>query len=137
MELHQDDVHVAGPPKELEKFSKDLGKNVKMKWSPVLLPGMRYSHLKNFRVIYPDGRFIYPNPKYAKDIIASLGMQDAKPAPTPIACTRLVTDAEFPCSNSEATLYRHCVSVARFLRNYLPASNFCCEGVEPWAFEAQ
>ena len=31
LELHQEDVHVAGPPKELEKFSMDLGKNVKMK----------------------------------------------------------------------------------------------------------
>jgi len=66
LELHQEGVLVAVTPKELGRFSEDLGKNVKMKWSPVLLPG-----------------------------------QDAgSPAPTPI--TKLVTDAEFPSSDSEA-----------------------------------
>ena len=124
LELHQDDIHGAGPPRDLLKFQQDLSEKIRMKWSPLLVNGMRYSHLKNYRVISPEGTMILPNPKYSQDIIQSLGLEGAKPAPTPIINTRSPEDTQYPLQESEVKLYRHCVSVARFLRNYLPASNY-------------
>ena len=89
-----------------------------------MLPPCRYSHLKNFRIIREDGVFIYPNDKYAIDIVQSLGLERSKVAPTPISETRKPGEEAEPLSAEDATLYRHCVSVARFLRNFMPVSSY-------------
>ena len=84
-----------------------------------------HSFLKNSHLVLDDGTLIYPNPRYANDIVRTLGMQEAKPVPTPIVKLRHETDAERPVEDPEQIkLYRHCVSVTLFLCNYKPEVNF-------------
>ncbi|HIG87931.1 MAG TPA: transposon Pol polyprotein, partial [Planctomycetes bacterium] len=124
LEVHQDDIHAGGPEEELEKLMRNISKHVRMKWSEILKAPARYAHLKNFRVVRADGIFIYPNPKYAADIVKSLGLEKAKSAVTPISETRQPGDEQHPVDAERATLFRHCVSVARFLRNFMPPANY-------------
>ena len=124
-EIHQDDVHAAGPDDGLRRMMDLIGSRLMMKWSDLIGPGQRYSFLKNNRLVLPEGVFIYPNPRYANDIIKTLGMQNAKSAPTPIIKLRQSSDGDDPIKDDERIwIYRHCVSVARFLRNYKPEVNF-------------
>ena len=73
-----------------------------------------------------------------------LGMLDCSGFPTPIAKTRVPMDLEHPIADpSQVTMFRHCVSVARFLRHYKPEINFAvkelshalqCPCAEDWKF---
>ena len=124
-EVHQDDVHAAGPEDGLYKLMKMVDQKLKMKWSKLIGPGERYSFLKNNRLVLEYDTFTFPNEKYAVDVVVSLGLQDCKPVSTPIVKTRDPKDEEDPLTDAEQiTLYRHCVSVARFLRNYRPDTNY-------------
>eukprot|EP00971_Amphidinium_carterae_P021743 428837-Amphidinium_carterae.1 len=126
-EVHRDDIHAAGTPQGLHYLRECVSKSVAMKWSEVMQPGekeVKYQFLKNFFVLVPGGSFIQPHPKYAEDILKSLGMTDCAPQPTPITSQRLPEDADDPLGPEEAKVYRHCVSVCRFLRNYRPDLDF-------------
>ena len=93
-EVHQDDVHAAGPEDGLYKLMKMVDQKLKMKWSKLIGPGERYSFLKNNRLVQELGTFIFPNEKFAVDIVVSLGLQNCKPVSTPIVKTRDPTDEE-------------------------------------------
>ena len=101
-----------------------------MKWSTTMSGdgdqgGQCYSHFRNFRWLRPEGTYIQANTKYVDDIIESLVLEDAKAAPTPIATMRLPSDKEHVIEDREMIkIYRHCVSVARFMRNYFPVTNY-------------
>ena len=94
VEIHQDDIHMAGPDEGLVATKAIVDKQIPMKWSKLLGVGDRYSFLKNHRVVLANGTFLFANGKYARDIIKSLGLENAKPAPTPIVMTRLPTDVD-------------------------------------------
>ena len=64
------------------------------------------------------------NEKYALAILKELGMSDCKGSPTPITCTRLSEDEEFPCDAAETASYRKCVGIGRFHRNFAPETNY-------------
>eukprot|EP00971_Amphidinium_carterae_P169448 3357096-Amphidinium_carterae.1 len=122
-EVHQDDIHAAGTPEGLRYLQGRVSMSVAMKWSDVMLPGhggVKYQFLKNYFVLVPGGSFIQPHPKYADDVLRSLNMSQCGPQTTPITSQRAPEDAEDLLDLTEAKLYRHCVSVCRFLRNYRP-----------------
>lgn len=134
-DIHQDDVHAAGPDLELVKMMRNVSERIRMKWSELLKVGCRYAFLKNYRTITRDGVFLTANPKYGEDIIKRLGMEGANPTATPIAKGRLPSDAEEPIREPDrVTEFRHCVAVARFLRNYRPDLGYTvkelCHGLQ-------
>lgn len=50
-EMHQHDVHAAGPDLDLIKLKKDVGKHIRVKWSGLLGAGISYSFLKPSRTM--------------------------------------------------------------------------------------
>ena len=55
IEIHQDDIHIAGPDASLEWIKDMLWGKILMKWSEVTKDGISYSHLKRHRVLTKDG----------------------------------------------------------------------------------
>ena len=63
----------------------------------------------------PEGTYLMGNAKYAEAIWKELGLTDAKPAVTPINTKLLESDLEDMLEPLEATSFRGCVGMARFL----------------------
>jgi hypothetical protein len=120
VEVHQDDFYATAPGTMLSRFAEEILTHMKLKISPLLQIGMRYSHLKCGRSRLQDGMYISGNVKYTVAILESLKMETCKSAVSPIVTQLLNEDKEDMCESEEATLFRHCVGVARFLVNSRP-----------------
>ncbi len=79
IEIHQDDIHIAGPEASLEWIKDMLEGKILVKWSDIIKEGMRYSHLKRHRVLAKDGLWDLGNKKYPVEILRTLGMEDCSP----------------------------------------------------------
>ena len=68
--------------------------------------------------------WVMPSPKYTIKILVILELQDCKPVDTPIVDLPMIEDEEFPCDPEEASKFRQCIGIGRFIRNFLPMINF-------------
>ena len=55
LELHQDDFHATGPDTSLLRMRGEFGTDIRLKFSPLLGDGVRYSHLKAVRHVTNEG----------------------------------------------------------------------------------
>eukprot|EP00971_Amphidinium_carterae_P328184 6459925-Amphidinium_carterae.1 len=124
VELHQDDLHIVGPEEEILEVTREVDKHLTMKWSKPLCAGDRYSFLKTQRVLFEDSVFISGNGKYITDIMSHLQLTSASVSPTPISKARVPDDDGEEIDEERRSCFRHCVSVARYLRNFRPDINF-------------
>ena len=105
----------------------DLQPIITMKWSKLFTVGDRYSFLKCHRYIELEGTWILGNQKYALKIISIMEMENANPSDVPISETRSEEendDKEGHLDESRATIFRQCVGMARFDRQYRSDKNF-------------
>ncbi|CAK0871316.1 unnamed protein product, partial [Prorocentrum cordatum] len=124
LELHQDDIYATAGDVELQSFMTELASKVKIKVSKLLKVGDKYNHLKGGRVRVHDGMFLTGNRKYADKIVELLNLGRAKSSPTPIVTKLLEDDLKEPLDADDATLYRQCVGIARYMINYITEATF-------------
>ena len=83
MEHHQGDFYMAGDQQVLEKLKVEMKKDLMLKFSGWLVAGRRWPHLKTTRIRTNDGIYIVANNRYVTEVLRSLGLESAKPVPTP------------------------------------------------------
>eukprot|EP00959_Pyramimonas_sp_CCMP1952_P460375 9479746-Pyramimonas_sp.AAC.1 len=101
LELHQDDIYATADDSNLQAFTTELSRKVKIKVSKLLKVGAKYQHLKGGRVRVEDGMFLTGNRKYAYKIVELLNLGKAKSSPTPIVTKLLQEDFEHPLNAEE------------------------------------
>ena len=60
VELHQDDFHCTAPAESLMWLKKELRHEIRLKFSEIVYPATRYSHLKASRLVTPQERWLWP-----------------------------------------------------------------------------
>ena len=126
VELHQDDFHCTAPAESLMWLKEELKDEIRLKFSEIVYPGMRYSHLKASRLVTSQGTLIVASSRYITDILETMGMQKCSGAPTPITSVRS-GDPEADGQLLEAEehrIFRRVVGIARFLRTLRPDIGF-------------
>ena len=58
VELHQDDIHCTAPAESLMWLKDELRDEIRLKFSEIVCPGMRCSHLKASRLVTSQGTLI-------------------------------------------------------------------------------
>ena len=126
VELHQDDFHCTAPVDSLTWLKEELRDEMRLKFSEILYPGMRYSHLKASRLVTSQGTLVVASSRYITDILETMGMQKCSGAPTPITTVRSgnpEADGQL-LEAEEHRIFRRVVSIARFLRTLRPDIGF-------------
>ena len=88
VELHQDDFHCTAPAESLMWLKEALKDEIRLKFSEIVYPGMRYSHLKASRLVTSQGTLIVASSLHITDILETMGMQKCSGAPTPVTSVR-------------------------------------------------
>ncbi|CAK0865232.1 unnamed protein product [Prorocentrum cordatum] len=83
VELHMDDLHVAGPGDALEGFRDEVGQHVTLSCGEIHEYGTTYEHLKRLRTRFEHGTELKANPKYLDYVVETLNLGSANAAPTP------------------------------------------------------
>ena len=88
VELHQDDFHCTAPAESLMWLKDELKDEIRLKFSDLVYPGMRHSHLKASRLVTSQGTLIVASAPYITDILDTMRMLQCSGAPTPITTRR-------------------------------------------------
>ena len=64
VELHQDDFRCTAPAESLMWLKKELKDEIRLKFSEIVHPCMRYSHLKASRLVTSQGTLIVVSSRY-------------------------------------------------------------------------
>ena len=124
VELHQDDFYCTAPAESLMWLKEELKDEIRLKFSEIVCPSMRYSHLKASRLVTSQGTLIVASSRNITDVV-----QKCSGAPTPITLVR--------CGNPEADgqlleaeehrIFRRVVGIAWFLRTLRPDIAFAVQ----------
>ena len=123
---HIGDFRCTLPVESLMWLKDELKDEIRLKFSEIVYPGMRYSHLKASRQVTSQGTLIVASSRYITDILETMGMRKCSGAPTPITTVRSgkpeagghLLEAE------EHRIFRRVVRIARFLRILRPDIGF-------------
>ena len=85
MEVHMDDFHGCCLDESLEPFRMELAEKIRFRGEETSV-GLAYEHLKRVRVRQEGCPTISPNVRYLDYVVKLLGLEGAKPVPTPRAC---------------------------------------------------
>ena len=104
----------------------ELKDEIRLKFSEIVYPGMRYSHLQASRLVTSQGTLIVACSRYITDILGTMGMQMCSGAPTPTTTVRSgnpEADGQL-LEAEEHRVFRRVVGIARFLRTLRPDISF-------------
>ena len=72
VELHQDEFHCMAPVESRMWLEDELKDEIRLKFSEIVYPGMRYSHLKASRLDTSQGTLIVASSRYITDILETM-----------------------------------------------------------------
>ena len=109
MEVHMDDFHGCCLDESLEPFRKELAEKIRFRGEETRV-GLAYEHLKRVRVREEGYTMISPNIRYWDYVVKLLGLEGAKPVPTPgVASHRIAMSCSTPLTAEESAKYRSSV----------------------------
>ena len=126
VELHQDDIHCTAPAESVMWLKEELMDEIRLKFSEIVYPCIRYSHLKASRLVTSRGTLIVASSSYITNILETMEMQKCFGAPTPITSVRSgdpKADGQL-LEAEEHRILRRVVGIARFLRTLRPDIGF-------------
>ena len=82
MEVHMGDFHGCCLDESLESFRMELAEKIRFRGEETSV-GLAYEHLKRVRVRQEGYTMISPNVRYLGKVVKLLGLEGAKPVPTP------------------------------------------------------
>ena len=113
LELHMDDIHGVGPSKEAGEELLALRSMFDLKSTDTIMTG-KYSHLKRERLRRGGETMVRANPAHIKNLIELLGMEKAKPCPSPSLVGTMLEDLSL-LEGEEIATYRRAVGIALYL----------------------
>jgi hypothetical protein len=107
-EVHMDDIHGCGEAGAIDAHLEEWKGLLVLKRAIRHGEGAVYQHLKRYRHICSEGRLIRPNLTYVKEVVSRLGLDEAKPATTPLSeiLRPVAEDLEEPLDEDCITEYR-------------------------------
>ncbi|CAK0869723.1 unnamed protein product [Prorocentrum cordatum] len=115
VELHMDDLHMAGPKGALEGFRDELGQHVTFSGGEIHEYGTTYEHLKRLRARFGHGTELKANPKCLDYVVETLNLGSANTAPTPgVPAHKALMGSTSALSPVQAGIYRSCVEAPTY-----------------------
>ncbi|CAK0847992.1 unnamed protein product, partial [Prorocentrum cordatum] len=124
VELHMDDLHMAGPRGALEGFRDELGQRVTFSGGEIHEHGTTYEHLKRLRARFEHGTELEANPKYLDYVAGALGLGNSNTAPAPgVPGHKALMGGTSALSPVQAGIYRSCAGALMYMPRPTEGSN--------------
>jgi hypothetical protein len=116
IEVHMDDFYGTGPTTAIAWFRDEIGK---ANWTTKHFnvhgtQKAEYTHLRRHRRRTNEGIWISPNPTHRLEMIRLLGLETAKPAPTPAIPDKADETDDTDIDDEQKAIYRTVVGIALY-----------------------